>query len=97
MDKDSGLLKVDRVLYSSMVYPANYGFITQTLAEDEDPLDALMQASVQPLSILHVRPIGMMNMVDEGENDENIICVLVDDPQYSSYTHVNELPDHVLK
>jgi inorganic pyrophosphatase len=58
---------------------------------------ALMQEPVQPLSILHVRPIGMMNMIDEGENDENIICVLVDDPQYSSYTHVDELPEHVLR
>src|SRR5215213_8260807 len=79
LDKDSGHLKVDRVLYSSMVYPANYGFIPQTLAEDEDPLDALvlMQAPVEPLSILEVRPIGMLNMVDEGENDENIVCVLV--------------------
>ena len=97
LDKDSGHLKVDRVLYSSMVYPANYGFIPQTLAEDEDPLDALvlMQAPVEPLSILEVRPIGMLNMVDEGENDENIVCVLVDDPQYNSYTNVDQLPDHL--
>lgn len=99
LDKESGLLKVDRVLYSSMVYPANYGFVPRSLAEDGDPLDALilMQEPVQPLTILHVRPIGMINMVDEGENDDNVVCVLVDDPQYNSYTGVEELPEHVLK
>jgi inorganic pyrophosphatase len=92
-------LKVDRVLYSSMIYPANYGFIPRTLAEDDDPLDALilMQLPVRPLSILEVRPIGMLNMVDEGENDENIVCVLVEDPQYNPYTHVDQLPDHLWK
>ena len=99
LEKESGALKVDRVLYSSVVYPWNYGFIPQTLAEDEDPLDAiiLMQEPVAPLSLLEVKPIGMLNMVDEGEPDENIICVLVDDPQYNSYTNVKELPEHIFK
>ena len=99
LEKETGALMVDRVLYSSVVYPWNYGFIPQTLAEDADPLDAiiLMQAPVAPLALLEVRPIGMLNMVDEGENDENIICVLVDDPQFNSYTNINELPDHIWK
>lgn len=99
LEKETGALKVDRVLYSSVVYPWNYGFIPQTLAEDEDPLDAiiLMQEPVAPLSLLEVKPIGMLNMVDEGEPDENIICVLVDDPQYNSYTNVKELPEHIFK
>ena len=96
LDKDTGFLEVDRVLYSSVVYPENYGFIPQTLADDDDPLDVLvlMQEPVQPMSILKVRPIGILPMVDEGENDENIICVHADDPEYKAYTHVNEFPDH---
>ena len=72
LDKETGLLKVDRILYSSVIYPANYGFIPRTLGDDDDPLDVLvlMQEPVQPLSILRARPIGMMHMVDEGENDD---------------------------
>ena len=98
LDKDTGLLEVDRVLYSSVVYPENYGFIPQTLADDDDPLDAivLMQEPIQPMSLLEVRPIGLLPMVDEGENDENILCVHVEDPQYEAFTHVNELPEHRL-
>ena len=78
LDKPSGLLRVDRVLYSSVVYPANYGFIPQTLGDDDDPLDVLvlMQEPVVPLSILRVRPIGMMTMVDQGQNDEKNRCIL---------------------
>ncbi len=99
LDKESGLLLVDRVLYSSIVYPENYGFVPRTLADDDDPLDVLvlMQEPVLPLSIMKVRPIGILPMVDEGENDENIICVHVDDPEYNAYNHVNEFPDHRLK
>ena len=98
LDKDTGLLEVDRVLYSSVVYTENYGFIPQTLADDDDPLDAivLMQEPIQPMSLLEVRPIGLLPMVDEGENDENILCVHVEDPQYEAFTHVNELPEHRL-
>ncbi len=98
LDKDSGLLKVDRILYSSVVYPENYGFIPQTLADDDDPLDVivLMQEPVQVMSLLEVRPIGLLPMVDEGENDENIICVHIEDPQYESFTDVSEFPEHRL-
>jgi inorganic pyrophosphatase len=96
LDKDSGLLRVDRVLYSSVVYPANYGFVPQTLGEDHDPLDVLvlMQEPVVPMSIVRVRPIGMMTMVDQGENDEKIICVHLDDPEYRSYVAIQQLAPH---
>ncbi len=96
LDKETGLLLVDRILYSSVVYPSNYGFIPQTLGDDNDPLDILimMQEPVQPLSILRAKPIGMMPMVDDGENDEKIICVHLDDPEYRRYEHFNDLPEH---
>lgn len=96
LDKETGLLRVDRVLYSSVIYPANYGFIPQTLGDDHDPLDVLvlMQEPVAPLSILRVRPIGLMVMVDQGENDEKIICVHLDDPEYREFTHISELQPH---
>lgn len=98
LDKETGLLKVDRVLYSSVVYPANYEFIPRTLGDDEDPLDllVLMQEPIQPLSIVRAKPIGMMPMIDSGENDEKIICVNLDDPEYRSHEHFNELPKHRL-
>jgi inorganic pyrophosphatase len=94
--KDTGLLKVDRILYSSVIYPANYGFIPRTLGDDDDPLDLLvvMQETVQALSIMRVRPIGMMHMVDEGQNDEKIICVHLDDPEYRDFEHYDQLPPH---
>jgi len=97
LDKKTGLLKADRILHSSMIYSANYGIIPQTLGDD-DPLDVLvlMQEAVQPLSILRARPIGMMEMIDEGENDEKIICVHLDDPEFRSYEHHAELPEHRL-
>ncbi|MCA9417077.1 MAG: inorganic diphosphatase, partial [Candidatus Omnitrophica bacterium] len=98
LDKDLGMLKVDRILYSSVVYPANYGFIPRTLGDDDDPLDVLilMQEPVDNLSILRVRPIGMMAMLDQGQNDEKIISVHLDDPEYRSFAHIQELPLHRL-
>ena len=99
LDKETGLLRVDRVLYSSVMYPANYGFIPQTYGDDEDPLDVLvlMQEPVVPLSLLRARPIGMMNMLDQGQSDEKIICVNLDDPAFSSYYDIGELPEHRLR
>ncbi len=96
LDKDTGLLKVDRILYSSVVYPANYGFIPRTLGDDDDPLDLLvvMQEPVQALSVMRVRPIGLMHMVDEGQDDEKIICVHLDDPEYQAFEHYEQLPVH---
>lgn len=98
IDKKTGLLRVDRVLHSSVVYPANYGFIPRSLAADRDPIDVLvlMQEPVQPLSIVRVRPIGMMAMVDQGEDDEKVISVHLDDPEYNEYRNINELPRHRL-
>ena len=98
LDKETGLLRVDRVLYSSVSYPANYGFIPQTLGDDNDPLDVLvlMQERVVPLSILRAKPIGVMHMTDQGEGDEKIICVHLDDPEYANYDHIKELPNHRL-
>ena len=99
LDKPTGLLKVDRVLYSSVVYPANYGFIPQTYGDDDDPLDVLvlMQEPTVPLSILRVRPIGMMTMVDQGQNDEKIITVHLDDPEYRDYVAIQQIPQHRLR
>lgn len=96
LDKESGLLKVDRILYSSVIYPANYGFLPQTLGDDQDPLDALvlMQEPVVPLAIVNAVPIGMIHMIDQGEADEKIICVHKDDPEYRGFKHFNDLPDH---
>lgn len=94
LDKPSGLIKVDRILHSSVIYPANYGFIPETLAEDSDPLDVLVlcQLSVPHLSLMRVRPIGVMPMVDQGEPDDKIIAVAVSDPEYNIYYDVSELP-----
>ena len=96
LDKASGLLRVDRILFSSVVYPANYGFIPRTLGEDGDPLDVLvlMQESVAPLSLLRVRPIGLLPMVDQGQPDEKILCIHLDDPAYSGYRDAADLPGH---
>lgn len=96
LDKKSGLIKVDRVLFSSVHYPANYGFVPQTYCEDCDPLDVLLlgQEPVVPLSIMRARIIGVMRMQDQGEMDDKLIAVHADDPEYSHYTSISELPPH---
>ena len=98
LDKKSGLLKVDRILYSSVHYPANYGFIPQTYCEDQDPLDILVlgQEMVFPFVLMRARPIGVMKMVDQGEADDKIIAVHTDDPEYAHYQDISELPSHRL-
>jgi inorganic pyrophosphatase len=98
LDKDSGLIKLDRVLYSAVYYPANYGFIPQTLAEDDDPLDVLVlcQETVVPLTLIHSRTIGLMTMIDMGKKDHKIIAVATDDPEYNSYREASEMPPHRL-
>lgn len=98
LDKKSGLLKVDRVLYSSVHYPANYGFIPQTYCGDKDPLDILVlgQADVYPLSIMRARPIGYMRMIDQNEADDKIIAVHADDPQMAEVHSIAELRQHTL-
>jgi inorganic pyrophosphatase len=97
LDKPSGLLKVDRVLYSSVIYPANYGFIPRSYCGDGDPLDVLVlgHEPVVPLAILKARAIGLMRMEDEGEPDDKVIAVHVHDPSFNDYTDIEELPKHV--
>jgi inorganic pyrophosphatase len=98
LDKASGLIKLDRVLYSAVYYPANYGFIPQTLAEDDDPLDVLVlcQETVVPLTIIHARAIGLMTMIDSGKKDHKIIAVATEDPEFNTYHEANEMPPHRL-
>lgn len=99
LDKASGLIKVDRVLFSSVHYPANYGFIPRTYCEDNDPLDVLVlgQEPVVPLSLMQAIPIGVMKMHDQGEADDKLIAVHAGDPEYSHYRSIDDLPTHRLK
>jgi inorganic pyrophosphatase len=99
LDKATGLIRVDRVLFSAVHYPANYGFIPRTYAEDHDPLDVLVlgQQSVVPLAILSAKAIGLMKMRDQGEIDDKIIAVHVHDPEYAHYSSISELPGHRMR
>lgn len=99
LDKDSGLLKMDRVLYSSMYYPANYGFIPQTYCDDKDPLDILVlsQITVVPMCMVSARVIGVMRMLDGGELDDKIIAVAENDMSVNHINDISELPVHFLK
>jgi inorganic pyrophosphatase len=98
LDKQTGLLRLDRILYSAVYYPANYGFIPQTLAEDDDPLDVLVlcQEPVAPLTLVHARAIGLMTMIDSGKKDHKILAVATDDPEYNGFRQAEELPAHRL-
>ncbi len=97
LDKKTGLLILDRILYTSTHYPANYGFIPHTLADDGDPLDVLVlcSESLLPLSLVKVYPIGVITMNDNGKNDEKIIAIPFTDPNYNSYKTIADLPKHV--
>lgn len=97
LDKETGLLKLDRILYTSTHYPANYGFIPKTYAEDNDPLDVLVLCteSIIPLTLVECKPIGVMHMVDNGQADDKIIAVCVHDPFYKDYNSIKDLPEHV--
>jgi inorganic pyrophosphatase len=99
LDKETGLLKLDRVLYSAVHYPANYGFIPRTYCEDGDPLDALVlgQEPVTPLTMMEARAIGVMRMRDEKGLDDKIIAVSVKDPAFADYTDHVQLPGHLLR
>ena len=98
LDKRTGLIKMDRVLYSAVYYPANYGFIPQTLAEDDDPLDVLVlcQEAVVPLTLVKARAIGLMPMIDSGKRDHKILAVAVYDPEFNGFKEASELPTHRL-
>ena len=97
LDKETGVLKLDRVLYTSTVYPASYGFIPRTLAEDGDPLDVLVLCSepILPATMVQCYPIGVINMIDDGKMDEKIIAIPFRDPTYNQYKDISELPRHI--
>ncbi len=96
IDKVSGLLRVDRILHSSVHYPCNYGLFPQTYCDDGDPMDVLVigQLPVVPLAIMRVRPIGVIRMIDQGKRDDKIISIHVDDPEYSHIRMLNQLAGH---
>ncbi|MGE5756455.1 MAG: inorganic diphosphatase [Planctomycetaceae bacterium] len=98
LDKSTGLLRVDRILYSAVYYPANYGFIPQTYAEDDDPLDVLVlcQEAVAPMTLVTARVIGLMTMLDSDKRDHKILAVAVGDPEFNSFRDAHELPPHRL-
>lgn len=97
LDKDTGYLVTDRILYTSTHYPANYGFIPRTFAEDGDPLDVLVLCSekLYPLSLIRCYPIGVISMIDSGAADDKIIAIPFNDPTYNSYTDIEQLPRHI--
>jgi inorganic pyrophosphatase len=99
LDKETGLLKLDRVLFSAVHYPANYGFIPRTFCDDGDPLDVLVlgQEPVHPLTIVDARAIGVMRMRDEKGLDDKIVAVSIGDPAFTDYTDHAQLPSHVLR
>ncbi|MCH8554792.1 MAG: inorganic diphosphatase [Schleiferiaceae bacterium] len=99
LDKDTGMLRLDRVLYSSVYYPHNYGFIPNTYGDDKDPLDILVisQVEVVPMCLLEARVIGVMRMLDGGEGDDKIIAVAANDMSVNHMNDISEMPSHMLK
>ena len=99
LDKETGLLVLDRILYTSTHYPANYGFIPRTLADDGDPMDVLVLSSepLLPMSLVRCYPIGVITMVDNGKRDEKIIAIPFNDPMYNNYKSITELPGHIFE
>ena len=97
LDKETGLLALDRILYTSTHYPANYGFIPRTLADDGDPMDVLVlcSESLCPMSLVRCYPIGVITMSDNGDSDEKIIAIPYSDPTYNGYKSISELPQHI--
>ncbi|MBQ5630607.1 MAG: inorganic diphosphatase, partial [Ruminococcus sp.] len=93
---ETGLLKLDRVLFTSTHYPANYGFIPRTYADDGDPLDVLVLCSetILPMTLVECKPIGVLNMIDNNSKDEKIIAVPINDPNYNTYNDISDLPKH---
>lgn len=98
IDKATGMLRLDRILYTSTVYPANYGFIPLTLADDGDALDVLVLSGepILPMTLVECAPIGVIDMNDGGRSDEKIIAVCLGDPTFKGYTDISQLPRHVL-
>jgi len=96
LDKEAGMLRLDRVLYSAVRYPANYGFLPRTYCDDSDPLDVLVlcQEPLQPMCVVAARPIGVIHMSDDKGQDDKIIAVPTDDPEYNHYEDIAQLPPH---
>ena len=99
LDKETGYIILDRILYTSTHYPANYGFIPRTYGDDNDPLDVLLLCSepLEPMSLVQAYPIGVISMIDNGKNDEKIIAIPFSDPNYNIYTDIDQLPSHVFE
>lgn len=99
LDKQTGVLKLDRILHTSTHYPANYGFIPRTYADDLDPLDVLVLCSekIYPMTLIRCYPIGVITMLDNGHNDEKIIAIPFSDPTYNEYKDISELPGHIFE
>ena len=97
LDKETGFIMLDRILHTSTHYPANYGFIPRTYGDDEDPLDVLLICSqaLEPLTLVRAYPIGVISMKDNGRDDEKIIAVAFNDPNYNNYTNIDQLPAHI--
>ena len=97
LDKETGFLMLDRILYTSTHYPANYGFIPRTYGDDNDPLDVLLLCSepLEPLTLVRAYPIGVISMLDGDKNDEKIIAIPFGDPTYNQYTDISQLPKHI--
>ena len=96
LDKETGLIILDRILYTSTHYPANYGFIPRTYSQDKDPLDVLVlcDETFDPLVLVRAKPIGVLKMIDNDETDEKIIAVCINDPQMNCYEDISDLPEH---
>ena len=99
LDKETGYIMLDRILYTSTHYPANYGFIPRTLGDDGDPLDVLLICAepLEPMSLVRAYPIGVISMIDNGRNDEKIIAIPFNDPNYNAYKNLPELPTHIFE
>ena len=99
LDKETGLIQLDRILHTSTHYPANYGFIPRTYGDDNDPLDVLLLCSepIEPLVLVRAYPIGVISMIDNGRNDEKIIAIPFGDPTYNQYTDIDQLPKHIFE
>lgn len=97
LDKETGLILLDRILYTSTHYPANYGFIPRTYGDDGDPLDVLLLCAepLEPMTLVRAYPIGVINMIDSGRNDEKIVAIPFNDPNYNMYTDIDQLPRHI--
>ena len=97
LDKATGMLMLDRILYTSTHYPANYGFIPRTYGDDGDPLDVLLLCSepIEPMTLVRAYPIGVINMIDSDRNDEKIVAIPFNDPNYNIYRDIDDLPRHV--